>query len=131
MAESWIQVEEADTAIGVCLESYTGGNYPHRAYAILKRWYRHESARAPNPYCTDMEKVSRYLQTLNQREETHHPGLTLETHAELVQVNDKILSEVEKEAAVRRLRPYRAGGHTHLHAEHFRQWQMEYYPREY
>ena len=34
------------------------------------------------------------------------------------------------EAAVRRLRPHRAGGHTHLRAEHFKQWRREAYPGE-
>ena len=42
---------------------------PHRAYAVLKHWYRHTSAHAPNPYRTDMEKVRGEFQTLYQRED--------------------------------------------------------------
>ena len=34
------------------------------------------------------------------------------------------------EAAVRRLRPHRAGRHTHLQVDHFKQWQREAYPGE-
>ena len=32
------------------------------------------------------------------------------------------------EAAVRRLRLHRVGKHTHLRAEHFKQWQWKAYP---
>ena len=66
-----------------------------------------------------MEKLGEYFRTLYQREETHPPGLPLSTHAELAQVNDEISSEVEVKAAVHRLRPQKAGGHTHLRTEHF------------
>ena len=34
------------------------------------------------------------------------------------------------EAAVRYLRPHRAGGHTHLRVDHFKQRQGYVYPRE-
>ena len=34
------------------------------------------------------------------------------------------------EAALLRLRPHRAGGHTHLRAEHFKYWRREAYPGE-
>ena len=57
--------------IGACLDLSTGGAGPCRAYAILKRWYRNASVRAPNPYWTDMEKVRGYFQILYQREEIH------------------------------------------------------------
>ena len=56
--------------------------------------------------------------------------MPLETHVDLVQVNDNTSSEAEVEAAVFRLHPYKAGGHTHLHAEHLKQWMWEAYPRE-
>ena len=44
-----------------------GGVDPRGADAILKHWYLHVSARAPNPSWTDMEKVRGDLQTLYQR----------------------------------------------------------------
>ena len=34
------------------------------------------------------------------------------------------------ESAVRRLIPHREGRHNHLHAEQFKQWRREEYPRE-
>ena len=57
LAESWRLAEDSATEIGAYLEPSTVGAYPRRVYAILKRWYRHASAQAPNPYRTDMEKI--------------------------------------------------------------------------
>ena len=53
--------------IEACLEPSTGGADPRRAYAILKRYYRHASARAPNASRAYMEKVRGDFQTLYQR----------------------------------------------------------------
>ena len=47
---------------------------------------------------------------------------------ETVQVNNATPSEAEVETAVRRLFPLKAGGHTHLRVEHFKQWQQDAYP---
>ena len=69
-----------------------------------------------------MEKVRGDFQTLYQREETHPPGLLLATHVNLDKVNEEIPSEEEVEAEVLRIRPHRAGGHTHLLTEHFKKW---------
>ena len=91
-----------------------------RAHAILKHWYRHASARAPNPSWTDMDKVRGDFQTLYQSEDTTPPGLILETHVGQAKVNDEIPLEAEVEAEVRRLLPHSMGGHTHLRAEHFK-----------
>ena len=57
MAESQRQAEVVATKIGACLGPSTGGADPRGAYAIPKHWYRHASARVPNPSRTDMEKV--------------------------------------------------------------------------
>ena len=54
----------------------------------------------------------------------------METHMNLVQVNDTTPSEVEVDAAVHCLNPFKAGVHTHLRAEHFKQWMREAYPGE-
>ena len=112
------------------METYTGGADPRGAYAILKYWYRHASARTPNSSWKDIEKVRGYFQTLYQREDPQPPGIPLATHIEQSKVNDKIPLEAEVDAMVCRLRPHKAGGHTHLCAEHFKQWRQEAYPRE-
>ena len=59
--------------IRACLEPATGGADPRGAYAILKRWYWHASARAPNTSQTDMDKVGGDFQTLYQREKSPPP----------------------------------------------------------
>ena len=107
---------------------YRRGLPPRRAYIILKCWYRHASARAPNLSLTDMEKVRVDYHTLFQREETHTPGLPLATHIKPAKVNDDILSEAEVEAAIQRVRPHRSGRNTHLFEEHLKKWQREAYP---
>ena len=43
-------------------------------------------------------------------------------------VNYSTPLDTEVEVAVHHLLPYRAGRHTHLCTEHFKQWQMEVYP---
>ena len=48
----------------------------------------------------------------------------------MAKVNDDIPSEAKVEAAVRRLPLHRVSRHTHLRAEHFKQWQKEAYPGE-
>ena len=72
--------------------------------------------RAPNPSWTDMDKVRGGSQTLYQWEYPHTPGLPLLAHRYLFQVKDTTPLEAEVEAAVCRLRPLKAGRHTHLHA---------------
>ena len=49
MADTWRWVEEAATEIGACLDTSTGVSDSQRVNAILKPWYRHASARVPNP----------------------------------------------------------------------------------
>ena len=56
--------------------------------------------------------------------------MPLVTHVDPAKLNNDITSEVEVKAAVRCLLPHRAGGHTHIRAEHFKQWQREAYPGE-
>ena len=67
MADSQRLADEVATEIRACMEPSTGGVDPRGAYAILNRWYRHASARAHNPFRTDMEKVRGDFQTLYQR----------------------------------------------------------------
>ena len=77
-----------------------------------------------------MEKVRGYFQALYQREDTHTPGLPLGKNAEPAKVYDKIPSEEEVEAVVRRLRPHREGRHTHLRVEYLKKWRKEVYPND-
>ena len=74
-----------------------------------------------------MEKFRGDFQTLYQMKEPHPHGMPLETHVDPSKVNDEIPleaeAEAEVEAALRRLRSNRAGIHTHVRAEHFRQLQ--------
>ena len=113
------------------MEPSTGGAEPCGAYAILKRWYQYVSVWAPKPSRTDMENVRGNFQNLYHREDPNPPGLPLTTHVNPDKVNDKIPSEAELEAVVLCLRPHRSGGHTHLRAEHFKQWQRGVYLRDY
>ena len=122
MVDSWRKSKEAVTQIGAYMEPSAGETELRRAYAILKRWYRHASACAPNPSRTDTEKVRGYFHTLYQSKEPQLPGIPLATHVDPVQVNDKTPLKAEVEAAIFRLRPFKAGRHTHLHAEHLKQW---------
>ena len=129
MTYSQRQAEDVATEIRACLEYSKEVTNPRGAYAILKRWYLHVSVLAPNPSRTDMHNFRGYFQALYQREETHTPGLPLATHVDPDQVNYEIPSEAEVEAAVRCLCPYRAGRHTQIRTEHFKQWGREVYSR--
>ena len=52
------QAEKATEDIGSCLELAMGNTDLRGAYAALKRWYQHASARAPNPSRADMSRVT-------------------------------------------------------------------------
>ena len=120
LVDSWRRAEEAATDIEACLEPSMGGADPRGAHAILNRWFWHASVQTTKPSRADMEKFRVEFQTLYQREEPQLPGLTLGTHVDPAKGNNNIPLEAEVEAAVRRLRPHRAGGHTHLRTEHFK-----------
>ena len=102
-----------------------GETDPRIEYALLKLWCRHASARAPNPYQIDMEKSRGGFQNIYQWEDLHPPVLPLATHVDPVQVNDVTLSEAEVKAVVFHLRPLKSGVHTHLCANHYKQWLRE------
>ena len=93
MVDYWRQAEEATVAIEACLEPSVGETYPLGAYTILKGWYRHASARVPNPSQTHMEKVRGDFHTLYQREEPHTPGIPMKTHVDLLQENNFTTAE--------------------------------------
>ena len=54
----------------------------------------------------------------------------LATHVDTFQVNNDAPSEAKVEASVRRLRHFKAGGNTHLHAEHLKKCLSKAYPGE-
>ena len=74
------------------MDPYMGVADPRGAYALLKRWYRHASAQAPNPSRTDTENFIRNFQTLYQKDEPHRTGLPLATHVNPAKVNNNIPS---------------------------------------
>ena len=64
MEDYLIQAEEAATDVGECMGPSTGGADPCGEYAILKCWYSHASAQAPNPSQTDIQKVRGDIQII-------------------------------------------------------------------
>ena len=71
LVDSLRLAKEAATKIEACLKPPARDTDPHGAYAILKCWYRHASARSLNPSQSDMEKFKEDFQTLYQREDPH------------------------------------------------------------
>ena len=67
MEEYRRRAEEEATEIGACLEPSMRGADPRGAYGIMRRWYRHASARDPKTSRTDMKKARGDFQTLYQR----------------------------------------------------------------
>ena len=88
MEYSLRRAEEAASEIGECQEPSMEGSEPYGAYAILKRWYWHASARAPNPSRTNMDKDSGKFQTIYQKEDPNPPGMPLSAHVDPAKVND-------------------------------------------
>ena len=76
-----------------------------------------------------MTKVIKDSSTFCQRENPYPPDQPLSTHIDPFWVNNDVplKAEAEAEAAVRRLRPHKAGGHTHLRVDHFNTWLRKAY----
>ena len=96
----------------MCLEPSTVDTDLRRAYAVLKCWYLHASARAPNPSRAEMSKVTKDYATLYQQEDLGPPVRSLITHVEPFQISDEVTTEAEVGAEFRRLRPHKASVHT-------------------
>ena len=77
-----------------------------------------------------MAKFARDYATLYQQEYPYPPVRLFTTHVDTFQINYYVPSEVEVEAAVRRLCPHKSGGRTHLRVEHFKALLREAYPVE-
>ena len=97
---------------------------------MIKRWYHHTSARAPIPLQADIENFAGDYAALYRQEYPTLPGRPVQTHVTYFRVNYNVPSEADFEAAVWKLRLNKAGGRTHLRAEHFKKWMQEAYPDE-
>ena len=100
------------------------------AYSVFKSWYHHIIARSPIPLRADMAKFKGDYATLYQREKPTLLGRLIPTHVKPFRVDGDVSLEGEVEAAVLRLKFHKAGGNTHLHAEHFKKWLREAYSTE-
>ena len=58
------------------------------------------------------------------------PGRGLSTHVYPFHINYDLPSDAEVKSAVLRLRPHKAGSHTHLRTEYFKTWIRKAYPGE-
>ena len=116
--------------IGACLEPEMVDTELRGAYAVLKHWYRHASARVTNPSQADLAKVTKDYTTVYQQGDPDPPSQPLASHVDLSQISNEVPTEVQVGAAVQCLLPHKTGRHTHLHAENFKTWLREAYPGE-
>ena len=98
------------------------------SYEVLKRWYRHATARQPKPSRQDLTKISNDYAALYTKELPSPPGVRIPSHVVPFPINDAVPDEGEIQTAVARLKTNRAGGHSHLRAEHFKDWHAQAYP---
>ena len=73
----------------------------------------------------DLTKVSRNYSSLYQHEAPSPPGRPLTIYVAPFLIYDGILTEVEVEAEVFRLKRHKDGGHTHLCDKHLKGWLQE------
>ena len=69
LEDSQRQSEKAAAEVGACIKPSTGDMDLRGSYAVLKCWYCHASARAPNPSLDDMGKVTKDCATIYQSED--------------------------------------------------------------
>ena len=85
------RVERAAKDIGACLEPSSGTPQDLQGvYIILKIWYCHASARAPNSMRLDTEKVTRDYTKLYQREDPTTPVRKVPTHVTPFRINNDV-----------------------------------------
>jgi hypothetical protein len=80
------RAEDAAKAIGKCL--HTEEPDLQKAWNILKRWYRHATARQPHPSREDLVTVSTEYETLYTAEMPSPPGAPIPTHVAPFPIND-------------------------------------------
>ena len=100
------------------------------AYTVIKRCYWHESVRATNPSWADMEKVLGNYGALYSWEDLTLSGRPVPTQVTPFRFNYNVPLKAEVEALFWWLRLNKAGGLTHIHADHFKKWLREAYPVE-
>ena len=97
---------------------------------MLRMWYLHASARAPNPSWVDMDKVTGYYAALYRREDLTPPGGPVMTHVMSFMIKDDVPTEADVEAAVRCLCQNKAGVHMQLRSDNLKKWPREAYLEE-
>ena len=100
------------------------------AYTVLKRWYKHATARQPKPSRENLESVAQQYRQLYTAEDPTPPGDPVPVHVHPFPICDAVPSESEVKSAVRRLKPNKAPGPSRLKAEVLRKWLLEAFPEE-
>ena len=120
------RAEKAAQEIGACLSTDTPDL--QGAWNIIKRWYRHASARQPNPSREDLHKVANDYAALYTAETPSPPGPPIPTHVAPFPILDGPPTEDEIAEAVRRLHNNRSPGASKIRAEHFKEWHAQAFP---
>jgi hypothetical protein len=97
------------------------------AWNIVKRWYRHATARQPHPAREDLHKVSNEYQALYTAKVPSPPGDPIPARVHFP-IHDANPTELEIGAAVCRLKTNRSPGVSRIRAKHFKEWYREAYP---
>jgi hypothetical protein len=120
------RAEDTARAIGDCLHSEEPDL--QQAWNILKRWYRHATARQPRPSRADLVTVSTEYATLYTAESPSPPGPPVPVHVAPFPINDATPTDQEIGDAVRRLKNNKSPGASKIKAEHFKEWYYQAYP---
>ena len=121
------RAEDAAQAIGACLHSDTPDL--QQAWNILKRWYRHATARQPKPSREDLTTITAEYTTLYTAETPSPPGHPIPVHVAPFPINDANPTDQEIGAAVQRLKSNKSPGASNIRAEHFKAWYIQAFPQ--
>ena len=76
--------------IGACFKPTPGNIELRGAYTVIKQWYLHASARATNPYQSNISKVTEKYVALYRRENPTPPWRPVPTHVTPFRVNGDV-----------------------------------------